>query len=191
VAPHLLLSDSRPKEKIMILMAFILLIILFLAFFIYFSWLNPHEVVVFFTPEFQVTAKVPLVVISCILVGLMIGYLTNLYGSASYMFRDWRRSRSNKRRNEVFSLHQDAKGSLAAGDYRKARRLLQKAVTLDSSRVDVLLTFAELALAEGNPGEAINHIQRARKLAPQDIAVLFWQARAHLQAGQREEAAAA
>jgi predicted Zn-dependent protease len=175
----------------MILMAFILLVIVFLVFFVWFSWLNPHEVAVFLSPDFQITAKVPLVVISCILIGLVIGYLTNLYGAAGYLIKDWRRSRSNKRRQEVGDLHQEAKGSLVAGDYKKARRLLQKAATLDASQTEVPLTFAELALAEDNPAEAINHIQRARKLAPQDLAVLFCLARAHQQAGQREEAAAA
>jgi tetratricopeptide (TPR) repeat protein len=172
----------------MILMAFMLLVIVFLVFFVYFSGLNPHEVVIFLPQDYQLTAQVPLVIISCILIGLVIGYLAHLYGAASYLVKGWRHKRSTKRDMEVGALVREGRGYLCSGDYKKSRRLLQKALTMDGSRTEVLLTLAELALAEGNPGEAVNQMQRARKLAPQDLAVLFCLANSCLAAGQQAEA---
>ncbi len=174
----------------MTLMAFLLLIILFLAFFIYFSGLNPHEVAIVFFPDHQLTASVPLVVVGCILLGLVIGYLAHLYGAASYFFKDWRRSRIVKRDQEVAALHLEGKGYLAAGDYKKARRVLQKALSIEGSRITVLLTLAKLSLAEGDVKGAISLLQRSRKLAPENIAVLIGLAEAHLAASQQEEAMA-
>jgi uncharacterized protein HemY len=161
------------EEKIMTLMTFLLLIILFLAFFVYFSGLNPQEVALVLFPGHELTSSVALVVIGSILLGLVAGYLVHLYGAASYLVRDWRRSRSSKRAHEVAALHREGLGRLLSGDIKKARRLLQKAIGLDSARVEVLLTMADLAQAEGDDEEALSLLQRARKLAPQDLAVLF------------------
>ncbi len=175
----------------MTLMTFLLLIILFLVFFIYFSGLNPQEVAIFFLPDHQLTTTVALLVIGCVLLGLVIGYLVHLYGAASYLVRNWRQKRSSKRAREVADLHREGLGLLLSGDFKKARRLLQKAIGLDGARVEVLLTMADLALAEGQSAEALSLLQRARKLAPQDLAVLFRLGETCRISGQAEEAIAA
>jgi lipopolysaccharide biosynthesis regulator YciM len=175
----------------MTLMTFLLLIILFLVFFIYFSGLNPQEVAVFFLPDHQLTTSVALLVIGCILLGLVVGYLVHLYGAASYLVKNWRRNRSSKRAQEVAALHREGLGLFLSGDVKKARRLLQKAIGLDGARIEVLLTMADLAQAEGESAEALSLLQRARKLAPQDLAVLFRLGEICQKSGQGEEAVAA
>jgi lipopolysaccharide biosynthesis regulator YciM len=174
----------------MTLMTFLLLIILFLVFFIYFSGLNPQEVAIFLLPDHKLTTSVALLVVGCVLLGLVTGYLVHLYGAASYLVKNWRRKRSSKRAQEVADLHREGWGLLLSGDVKKARRMLQKALGLDGARIEVLLTMADLALAEGESGEALSLLQRARKLDPQDLAVLFRLGEAFLKTGQAEDAIA-
>ena len=77
----------------MTLMSFLLVVIMFLAFFVFFSGINPQEMTIFFLPDSSVTYPVTVVVIGCILVGLFIGYGFHLYGALTYGLRNWLRGR--------------------------------------------------------------------------------------------------
>jgi tetratricopeptide (TPR) repeat protein len=50
---------------------------------------------------------------------------------------------------------------------------LQKALSIDDGRIEVLSALAEVQLAEGEVEESISLLQRVRKLAPKDLSVLF------------------
>lgn len=157
----------------MTLMTLLLLIILFMVFFIYFLQLNPAEMAIVFYPDYVLHASPAIVVVACIVLGLTIGYLLHLYGAASYLLKGWRRTRSEKRGREVTDLHREGLARLRSGDSTKARRLLQKALSMDGSRIEVLSALAQVQLAEGEVEESISLLQRARKLAPKDLTVLF------------------
>ena len=172
----------------MTLMTLLLLMILFMVFFIYFLQLNPAEMAIVFYPDHVLHASPAIVVVACIVLGLTIGYLLHLYGAASYLLKGWRRTRLDKREREVTDLQREGLARLRSGDSTKARRLLQKALSMDGSRIEVLTALAEVQLAEGEVEESISLLQRARKLAPKDLTVLFALAETYGKAQRPNEA---
>ncbi len=172
----------------MTLMTVLLLMILFMVFFIYFLQLNPAEMAIVFYPDHVINASPAVVVVACVLLGLSIGYLLHLYGAASYLFKGWRRTRSEKRDREVTELHREGLARFRSGDSTKARRLLQKALGMDGSRIEVLSSLAKVQLAEDEVEESISLLQRARKLAPKDLSVLFALAETYSQTERLSEA---
>ncbi len=173
----------------MTLMTLLLLIILFMVFFIYFLQLNPAEIAIVFYPDHVVHASPAVVVVACVVLGLSIGYLLHLYGAASYLFKGWKRTRSEKRGREITELYREGLARFHSGDKTKARRLLQKALSMDGSRIEVLAALSRVQLAEGEIEESIASLQRARKLAPKDLTILFSLAETYQQAERRQEAA--
>lgn len=173
----------------MTLMTLLLLIILFMVFFIYFLQLNPAEIAIVFFPDHVIHASPAVVVVACIVVGLSVGYLLHLYGAASYLLKGWRRTRSEKREREVTELHREGMARLRSGDNTKARRVLQKALSMDGSRIEVLTTLAEVQVADENVEESLSLLQRARKLAPKDLTVLFALADTYRRSQRLSEAA--
>ncbi|MCD4688081.1 MAG: tetratricopeptide repeat protein [Desulfuromonadaceae bacterium] len=173
----------------MTIMTLLLLLILFMVFFIYFLQLNPVEIAIVFYPDHVIQASPAVVVVACIVLGLTVGYLLHLYGAASYLLKGWRRTRSEKREREVTELHREGLARLRSGDSTKARRLLQKALSMDGGRIEVLSALAEVQLADGEVDESISLLQRARKLAPKDLTVLFALAETYGKTQQLSEAA--
>ncbi|MEZ4485610.1 MAG: tetratricopeptide repeat protein [Syntrophotaleaceae bacterium] len=172
----------------MTLMTLLLLIILFMVFFIYFLQLNPAEIAIVLYPDHVIHASPALVVVACIVAGLTVGYLLHLYGAASYLLKGWRRTRSEKREREVTELYREGMARLHSGDNIKARRVLQKALGRDGSRIEVLTALAEVQLADGDTEESVSLLQRARKLAPKDLTVLFAMADAYRRSQRQSEA---
>ena len=172
----------------MTLMSFLLLIILFLAFFLYFSGLNPQDMTVFLWPEHSVTASVAIIVVGCILAGLVLGYAAHLYGTVSHMLKHWRRERTEKKTKEVAAIYREGVGRLLSGDVKRAHGLLQKALDRDPSRVDTYIAMANVHLQEGNPQQAVDLLLKARNQEPRSLEVLFKLAATYEETGQDEQA---
>lgn len=157
----------------MTLMSFLLLVILFLTFFIYFSGLNPQEVTLFFYPGESVTYSVALVVIAALLLGLAIGYLVHLYGTLAHLMKHWKHGRVEKKAREVSAIYREGVGRLLSGDVKKAHSLLQRAQERDPARIETLIALASVHLQQGNPQEAVTVLQKARHLEGKNVEVLF------------------
>lgn len=172
----------------MTFMTLLLLIILFMVFFIYFLQLNPAEMAIVLYPDHVLHASPAVVVVVCVLIGLSIGYLLHLYGAASYLLRGWRRTRSDKRERQLNALYREGLARFRSGDKTRARRLLRKALGMDGSRVEVLIALASVQLAEGEGDDSLASLQRARKLAPKDLTVVFALAETYEELGNWQEA---
>jgi uncharacterized protein HemY len=174
----------------MTVMAFLLLVIFFLAFFIFFSSLNPNTVALFFWFDRQLALSPAVLVVGCVLFGLVVGYLFHLYGATGYLLRDWRRKRVDKRTRGVDDLFRQGMTRLVSGDFKKARRLLQRAHGQNAGRIDVLLALGRLCQEEGVAAEGLEFLLRAYKQAPDHLEVLFELARCQQAVDQGDEALA-
>ncbi len=172
----------------MTLMTLLLLIILFMVFFIYFLQLNPAEMAIVLYPDHVLHASPAVVVVVCVLIGLSIGYLLHLYGAASYLLRGWRRNRSEKRDRQLNALYREGLARFRSGDKTRARRLLRKALGMDGSRVEILIALSSVQLAEGEGDDSLASLQRARKLEPKDLTVVFALAETCEELGKYQEA---
>ncbi len=157
----------------MTLLSFLLLIILFLAFFIYFSGLNPQDITIFFFPNHSFTYSVAIVVVGCVLLGLVLGYAAHLFGTVGYLMKNWRRERAEKKSREVEAIYRDGVGRLLSGDVKKAHSLLQKALDRDPSKIDTYIAMANVYLQEGEPQEGLNLLLKAKSIEPGSLEVLF------------------
>ncbi|MGC8916976.1 MAG: tetratricopeptide repeat protein [Thermoanaerobaculum sp.] len=78
-----------------------------------------------------------------------------------------------------------AAGLLAASmeDYASAKDLLDSALKANGTLFQARVTRAQLALAEGNPQEAVSHLLRALQVRPQDPWTTGWLGVAYLATG--------
>jgi lipopolysaccharide biosynthesis regulator YciM len=178
-----------PREKTMTFMSFLLLIILFLAFFIYFSGINHQDITIFYLPDHSFTHSVAIVVVGCILFGLVLGYVAHLYGTVSHLVKHWRRDREEKKAREVAAIYREGVGRLLSGDIKKAHSLLQKALDRDPSRVEAHIAMANVQVQEGDPQEGVASLLKAKSVEPRSLEVLFKLASTYEEMKLDEEAA--
>lgn len=171
----------------MTVMSFLLLVILFLACFIYFAGLNPQDITIFFFPDQSITYPTAVVVVACILFGLTFGYLIHLYSTVSHRLRHWKRDRAEKRLREVSAIYRDGVGRLLSGDIKRAHTLLQRALERDPSRVETYIAMASVHLQEGDPQEGVSLLRKARGIEPKSLEVLFKLAATYEELGQDED----
>ncbi len=172
----------------MTLMAFLLVVIMFLAFFVFFSGINPQEMTIFFTPDSSITYPVTVVVIGCILVGLFIGYGFHIFGTLSFGLRSWLRSRNEKKVKEIDSVYREGVGRLLSGDIKKARNLLQKAIDKDPNKIEGYIALASVASQEGDLQEAVSLLRKAKSINGKSLEVMFKLAATYVEQDQDDAA---
>lgn len=172
----------------MTFMAVLLLFIFFILFFLYFWGLNPHMVTVFYLPEQSLTYPAAMIVISCIVLGLILGFGAHIYSTAAHWMKHWNRDRSDKKQREISAIYREGVGRLISGDLKKARGLLNKALDRDPRRVDTLIAMASLSSQEGNSAEGLELLRKAGEIDPKSMEVLFKTAVLQEETGQGDDA---
>jgi len=157
----------------MTILGFLLLIILFLSFFIYCSWLNPDDITLMYWTGKSITFSPALLILGFIMVGLCIGYGAHIYSVLVHGVKHWRRDRSEKKTKEIGSIYREGVGRLLSGDLKKARTLLQKALDRDPKGIDSLIALASVQLQDGEGEEAVKLLARAREIDGKNLEVLF------------------
>jgi len=157
----------------MTIMAFLLLCIFLVLFFLYFWGINPHMVTVYLMSDHSVTYPVAFVVIACVVVGLILGIAAYFYSAISYRWSHWKRDRTEKKQKEINAIYREGVGRLLSGDLKKARVLLQKALDRDPRNVDTYIAMASLSSQEDNPGEGLVMLGKAKELDAKSREVLF------------------
>ena len=77
----------------MTIMSFLLLTILFMTWFIYFSGLNPQMVTIFYYPGESITSSLAVIAVGCILIGVFIGFVLYLLSALRQMLINWKADR--------------------------------------------------------------------------------------------------
>lgn len=174
----------------MTFMAFLLLCIFLVLFFLYFWGLNPHMVTVYLMSEQSVSYPVAFVVISCIVLGLAFGVAAHLYSAVTYRLSRWKQERSDKKQREINAIYREGVGRLLSGDLKKARTLLQRALDRDPKNVETFIAMASLNSQEGNPAEGLAMLGKARALDAKSREVIFKTAALQEEMGNDDEAIA-
>jgi len=172
----------------MTLMSFLLIVIVFLAFFVFFSGINPQEMTIFFTPEQSVTYPVTVIVLGCVIVGLFIGYGVHLYGNFTHIMRNWLRERNEKKDREINETYREGVGRLLSGDIKRAHNLLQKVIDKAPNKVEGYIAMANVLSQEGNHKETISMLRQAKSIDGKSLEVLFKLADTYESLGQDDAA---
>lgn len=163
---------------------FMFVFIVFAFGFLFFSNINPGEITVFVTNDQSFTSSVPIILLTAVLIGLLLGNGVHMLSLGAHSISHWRRSRKQKKDEEVGVIYRNGVARLLSGDLKKARQLLQKALDRDSRRIDTYLALANVALQEGNPAQGIDLLLKARDLDPKSVEVLFKLAATYADAGR-------
>ena len=172
----------------MTLMSFLLIVIVFLAFFVFFSGINPQEMTIFFSPDQSVTYPVTVIVLGCVIVGLFIGYGVHLYGNFTHIMRNWLRERNEKKDKEINDTYRDGVGKLLSGDIKRAHTLLQKVIDKSPNKVEGYIAMANVMAQEGNNKETISMLRQAKSIDGKSLEVLFKLADTYEALGQDDAA---
>jgi len=157
----------------MTILGFLLLIILFLSFFIYCSWLNPDDITLVYMTGHSITFSPALLILGFVLVGLCIGYGAHIYSVLVHGVKHWRRDRGEKKNKEVGAIYREGVGRLLSGDLKKARTLLEKSLERDPKGIDSLIALASVQLQDGEGDEAVKLLKKAREIDGKNLEVLF------------------
>ena len=133
----------------MIIIAIFMFIFIIFAFcFLYFWGINPGDITVFMTEDFSVTFPTPIILISTILIGLLLGNGVHIFSLIGHSLSHWRRERKEKKNQEVGSIYREGVGRLLSGDIKKAHTLLQKALDKDPTRIEAYIALASTYMQE-------------------------------------------
>ena len=157
----------------MTIMSFLLLAILFMTWFIYFSGLNPQMVTIFYYPGESITSSLAVIAVGCILIGVFIGFVLYLLSALRQMVKNWKADRQERRNREVISIYREGVSRLLSGDMKKARLHLQRALDRDPARIETYLAMANVHVQENQLEEAVALLGRARNVDPRSLEVLF------------------
>lgn len=163
----------------MTILGFLLLIILFLSFFIYCSWLNPDDITLVYMTGHSITFSPALLILGFVLVGLCIGYGAHIYSVLTHGVKHWRRDRIEKKGKEIGAIYREGVGRLLSGDLKKARALLEKALERDPKGIDALIALANVQLQDGEGNEAVKLLLKAQDIDGKNLEVLFKLAATH------------
>ncbi|MBE0503226.1 MAG: DUF1049 domain-containing protein [Desulfuromonadales bacterium] len=157
----------------MTIMSFLLLTILFMTWFIYFSGLNPQMVTIFYYPGESITSSLAVIAVGCILVGVFIGFVLYLLSALRQMVKNLKADRQERRNREVISIYREGVNRLFSGDMKKARVHLQRALDRDPARIETYLAMANVHVQDNQLEEAVALLGRARNVDPRSLEVLF------------------
>jgi len=172
----------------MTILGFLLLIILFLSFFIYCSWLNPDDITLIYWTGKSITFSPALLILGFVLIGLCIGYGAHIYSVLVHGVKHWRRERNEKKTREISAIYREGVGRLLSGDLKKARVLLQKTLERDPKSIDSLIALASVQLQDGEGSEAVKLLLKARDIDGKNLEVLFKLATTYQKLDQTDEA---
>lgn len=174
----------------MTFMAFLLLCIFLILFFLYFWGINPHLVTVYLMSDQSVTYPVSFVVIACIVAGLTLGIVAYLYSTITYRWSRWKKDRTEKKQREVNAIYREGVSRLLSGDLKKARTLLQKTLDRDPRNIETHIAMASLNSQEGNQAEGLALLDKAKSLDSKSREVIFKTAALQEEMGNDEDAMA-
>lgn len=80
---------------------------------------------------------------------------------------------------------------LQEANYAEARQVLEQAQNEDANSDEAWILAAQVELAQGNPGRALEDLENASRRAPQNAETYYWQGRAFVLLGQCEQAGSA
>lgn len=167
---------------------FMFVFIIFAFCFLYFWGINPGDITVYVTADQSITFPAPIILITAVLIGLLLGNGVHILSLSAHSFGHWRRNRKQKKDEEISTIYRNGVASLLSGDLKKARQLLQKALDRDSRRTDTYLALANVSLQEGAPDQAIDLLLKARDLDPKSVEVLFKLASTYAEAERNQDA---
>ena len=151
---------------------FILFTLVFIVFG-YLFYLNPDSVNFTLYQDFALTISPALIAFGAFILGAVFVFLVTLFVDAKRAFRLWRSTKHERREGKLRERYSDALEEMLRGNIHQAKDMLLKMVEKRPHHSPAYISLANLYSLEGKAAEAIDILNRARAIDPENLEVLF------------------
>ncbi|MFP6625734.1 MAG: lipopolysaccharide assembly protein LapA domain-containing protein [Deltaproteobacteria bacterium] len=141
-------------------------------------YLNPEEASFKLAPERSFSLPLGVIILAAAVAGALLVFVATLFREGRRAMQQWRLHRQMRSNDRTVQYRQDARALLVAGQYPKARALLDKARRLSDPDVGDLLDYARTYALEGNHAEARRALEAGQSEFGNDPVLLHALARA-------------
>jgi len=142
-------------------------------------------------PTQELTLPLAWLIVGSTVAGAALGLLALLAREGRWALRQWRLMRALRTSERTASRRSEARASMLAGRYAKARTLIAKTASGPGAVVDDVVDYGEAFLAEGRASDGRTHLEDARRELGDDPRILFALARCCRALGDHAAAVAA
>jgi lipopolysaccharide biosynthesis regulator YciM len=142
-------------------------------FYGYFRELNPGTITIRTSPTVALELSPVTLVLLSMAVGVLIVTVIVGIRETTHLIGAWRSTRLQRRHEKVTALHQEGMQAFLSRRLGDAKVIFQKALALDSHRIETLMWLGNLYRAEHNFVEAIRLHQTAHRVEPRNVEVLL------------------
>ena len=154
-------------------------------------YFNSQPTTLQFGPRQEVTVPLAWLIVGSTLAGASLVLALLLAREGHWALRQWRLLRALRTAERATARRSEARASILAGRYAKARTLLAKTARGPEANVDDAVEYGESFLEEGQPSEGIAHLEESRSELGDDPRILLALARCCRATGDHAKAAAA
>ena len=155
-----------------LLLSFLFIVI---GFFLWLSYLNPLDVEFhFFGKTFE--TDLPILMISCFVLGAMLVFLGTLARDAKRAIESYQKSREKRREESLKEELNKGMDLFLQGNLPKAKTHFIEVLKRDPTQIDIYLRLSEIALKEGHDQDALHWLGRAELLDMRNSDILLRQA---------------
>ncbi|CCQ90204.1 conserved hypothetical protein, contains TPR repeats [Nitrospina gracilis 3/211] len=152
-------------------------LIVFVLLIVYFTFLNPSDVEVYFTQHFSLKMPIVVFMLGSILVGVVCTALATGLQQFRNSLRQYGRQRVVRKQEKLHrkweELFQKAINEITSGQRAKGIALLEKILNQAPEHFEALAHLGDQLREEGDPERAVTMHQRAIKLDPDNLPVRF------------------
>ena len=158
---------------------FILFTLIFIAFG-YLFYLNPDSADFTLYQDFTLTISPALIAFGAFILGGFFVFLVTLFVDAKRAFQLWRSTKHERREGRVRERYSDALEEMLRGNIHEAKDMLLKMVEKRPHHSPAYVSLANVYSLEGKPAEAIEILNQARAVDPENLEVLLNLVKNHL-----------
>jgi lipopolysaccharide biosynthesis regulator YciM len=151
---------------------FILFTLIFIAFG-YLFYLNPGSSNFTLFQDYSLNISPALVAFGAFILGAIFVFLVTLFVDAKRAFELWRSTKHARVQGRIRERYSDALEEILRGNIHQAKEMLTRMLEKRPEHLPSYISLANLYTAEGKPTEAINILNQARALEPENLEVLF------------------
>lgn len=151
---------------------FILFTLIFIAFG-YLFYLNPDSIDFTLYEDLALTISPALIAFGAFILGAVFVFLVTLFVDAKRAFQLWRSTKHVRREGKFRERYSDALEEMLRGNIHQAKDMLLKMLEKRPHHSPAYISLANLYSLEGKPAEAVDILNQARTLDPENLEILF------------------
>jgi len=171
----------------MLVRLLLIIILIVISMFCWFSLLNPLDVEFHFFGKI-IPTDLSTLMISSFVLGAMLVFISTLTRDAKRAIEGYQKSRQQKKGESLKEELNKGMDHFLRGNLGKARTHFVDVLKRDPSQIDLYFRLSEIALKDGNEEEALHWLERARLIDMRNVDILLREAELYQRMKRFDEA---